>query len=232
MKHFFSLLSIYSLFIGCTTDYGNPTSKSYSVNGSFNGLNISDAFSVTMSNQVSSIIITVGERAHDRLDLRIKDGSLHIGFRPGVTYLGDATAIIPTCTLRNLDLSGASSFKGDLSGSTVDIDLSGASTYRGNIQASNIELDLSGASSASITGYCDNTMDIDLSGASNLHAIRLDATDVKGDMSGASTADITCCDYLRVNLSGASKLTYGTISNSCVPIVRCEKSGGSSVRER
>lgn len=232
MKHFFSLLAICSLFIGCTTDYGNPTSKSYSVNGSFNGLNISDAFSVTMSDQVSSIIITVGERAHDRLDLRIKDGNLHIGFRPGVTYMGDAIAIIPTCTLRNLDLSGASSFKGDLSGSTVNIDLSGASTYRGNIQASNIELDLSGASSASITGYCDNTMDIDLSGASNLHAIRLDATDVKGDMSGASTADITCCDYLRVNLSGASKLTYGIISNSCVPIVRCEKSGGSSVRER
>ena len=233
MKQAFLLLAICALFIGCSTDYGVATTKNYSVSGTYSGLNVSDAFNVTMSDQVSSIVITVGERAHDRLDLRVKNGYLLIGFKTGTAYVGEAKAIIPVSTLRSLNLSGASYFDGDLSGGNVDIDLSGASTYRGNVQANNnIELDLSGSSTASITGYCANTLDIDLSGASTLNAIALDATDVRGDLSGASTADVTCCDILRVNLSGASKLTYGTVSSSCNPSVRCETSGSSTVRER
>ncbi|MBP5341114.1 MAG: DUF2807 domain-containing protein [Bacteroidales bacterium] len=232
MKRTFLLLAICALFIGCSSDYGNPVTKNYSVSGSYSGLNVSDAFNVTMSDQVSSIVITVGERAHDRLDLRVKNGYLLIGFKPGTAYVGEAKAIIPVSTLRSLNLSGASYFDGDLSGGNVDIDLSGASTYRGNVQANNIDLDLSGSSTASITGYCTSTQDIDLSGASTLNAIALDATDVRGDLSGASTADVTCCDILRVNLSGASKLTYGTVSSSCNPSVRCETSGSSTVRER
>ena len=236
MKRTFSLIALCTLLLGCgcTKDFGNPTTKNYAINGTYNKLNVSDAFQVTVSSQVTDVEVTVDERAHDQMDVYVKNGTLYIGFKTIIsTYTGTAKAVIPANTaLHAIDLSGASSFSGNLNGSDVKIDLSGASYYSGDVTASSIELDFSGASKANLRGYCGSTLDIELSGASILYAAGLDAQDVKGDMSGASTADVTCCDYLRVNLSGASTLTYGTTSSSCDPTVRCETSGGSTVRER
>lgn len=73
-----------------------------------------------------------------------------------------------------------------------------------------INLDISGASTAFVNGYCQEKMEIDLSGASD--------------------ADVTVCSSLNVELSGASTLIYGTVSDECDPIVNCNTSGGSTVR--
>ncbi len=73
-----------------------------------------------------------------------------------------------------------------------------------------INLDISGASTAFVNGYCQEKMEIYLSGASD--------------------ADVTVCSSLNVELSGASTLIYGTVSDECDPIVNCNTSGGSTVR--
>lgn len=93
-----------------------------------------------------------------------------------------------------------------------------------------INLDISGASTAFVNGYCQEKMEIDLSGASTLKAANLNAQSVSGQMSGASDADVTVCSSLNVELSGASTLIYGTVSDECDPIVNCNTSGGSTVR--
>ena len=234
MKKTIILLSLCVLFLGCTREYGGvPTTKNYSINGSYTGLDVSNAFQVTVSDEVTDVVVTVGEMAHDRVIVKVTDGELHIGFKPNTRYNGKATAVIPAnANLRDLDLSGASTFVGDLSGHDVDIDLSGASTFRGNVDADEIDIDLSGASNAFINGRCQNKMEIDLSGASTLKAANLNAQSVSGHMSGASFADVTVCSSLNVELSGASTLTYGTISDDCHPNVNCPSSGSSTVRPR
>ena len=233
MKQTLLLLAACALLFGCTKDYGNPTTKDYSISGDYTCLSVSHAFEVTVSDQVSSAQVTVGERAHDRVEVYVKNGTLHIGFKLGTVYTGTAKAVIPTNTnIRELDLSGASSFNGNLNGNDVDIDLSGASTYSGTVTATDIDIDLSGASVATLRGSCQNIMDMNLSGASDLYAGNLDAQAVKGDLSGASTADVTCCTSLNVTLSGASELTYGTVSSSCNPTVNCPTSGSSTVTRR
>lgn len=226
------MLSISILFFGCTKDWGNPATRNYPVNAPYTKLDVSNAFEVTVSDQVTDVVVTVGELAHDRVVVRVVDGELQIGFKPNTNYSGKAKAVIPAAVLRKLDLSGASSFTGDLRGDDVDIELSGASTYRGNVEATELDIDLSGASDAIISGVCQTKMDIDLSGASTLKAADLSAMSVYGEMSGASDADVTVCSALNVELSGASTLTYGTSSEDCHPNVNCPASGGSVVKPR
>lgn len=254
MKKTIILLSLCALFIGCAREYGGvPETKNYPVSGSYTGLDVSSAFQVTVSDEVTDVVVTVGELAHDRVIVKIIDGTLYIGFKPYTRYNGTATAVIPAnANLCELDLSGASSFTGDLHGHEVDIDLSGASTFEGTlnghemdidlsgashfnrvlVNADEIDLDLSGASKASLHGVCQNKMKIDLSGASKLDASLLETPSVHGEMSGASRADVTVCSGLSVNLSSASTLTYGTVSGDCNPVINCSTSGGSTVRAR
>lgn len=236
MKNIFIMLSISILFFGCTKDWGNPATRNYPVNAPYTKLDVSNAFEVTVSDQVTDVVVTVGELAHDRVVVRVVDGELQIGFKPNTFVFqpnAKAVAVIPAnANLSDLELSGASSFTGDLRGDDVDIELSGASTYRGTVEATELDIDLSGASDAIIHGVCQTKMDIDLSGASTLKAADLSAMSVSGEMSGASDADVTVCSALNVELSGASTLTYGTSSEECHPNVNCPASGGSVVKPR
>ena len=251
MKKTLIMLSLCALFFGCTKNWGTPTTRNYPINAVYTGLNASHAFQVTESNEVTDVVVTVGDLAQERVIVEVKNGKLFIGFKPNTMYNGTAYAIIPTSVLRDLELSGASSFTGDLSGDDVDIDLSGASSYRGNVTADEIDMDLSGASSytgnatanklsinlsgasnVTVDGSCQNTMKIGLSGGSQLNASALNASAIHGNMSGGSTANVTCCSSLNVELSGGSTLIYGTISDDCHPVVNCPCSGGSMVRTR
>ena len=233
MKNIVILLSLSILFFGCTKDWGTPATKNYTINGAYTKLDVSNAFDVTVSDQVTDVVVTVGELAHDRVVVRVVDGELLIGFKPNTMYNGKAVAVIPAnANLSDLELSGASSFTGDLRGDDVDIELSGASTYRGTVEATELDIDLSGASDAILSGACQTKMGIDLSGASTLKAADLSAMSVYGEMSGASDADVTVCSDLNVELSGASTLTYGTSSEDCHPVVNCSTSGASTVQPR
>ena len=232
MKKTLVILSLCALFFGCTKDWGTPATKNYPVNAPYTKLDVSNAFEVTVSDQVTDVVVTVGEQAHDRVVVKVVDGELQIGFKPNTNYSGKAKAVIPAAVLRKLDLSGASSFTGDLRGDDVDIELSGASTYRGTVEATELDIDLSGASDAILSGACQTKMEIDLSGASTLKAANLSAMSVYGEMSGASDADVTVCSDLNVKLSGASTLTYGTYSDECHPNINCPASGSSVVKPR
>jgi len=251
MKKTFIMLSLCVLFFGCTKDWGAPTTRNYPINGNYASLEVSDAFQVTVSDQVTDVVVTVGDLAHERVVVEVKNGKLHIGFKPHTRYNGVATAIIPATLLYNLDLSGASSFTGELEGLYVEIDLSGASNYRGNVSAGDVDFDLSGASSfigtveseklefdlsgastVTVAGNSSTYMEIDLSGGSQLHADNLGTPMVFGTMSGGSFADVLCCSSLNVDLSGGSTLVYGVLSDDCHPVINCPCSGGSMVRPR
>lgn len=234
MKKIFVLLSLCILFFGCTKDWGKPTTRNYPINGAFTELDVSNAFQVTVSNQVTDVVVTVDDMAHEKVIVNVVNGKLKIGFKPNTWYKGTtAKAVIPaTDNLRDIDLSGASSFTGNLNGHDVDIDISGASHFQGSVNADEIDLDLSGASEAVMNGFCLEKMDIDISGASTLNASLLETPSIFGDLSGASTANVTICSRLNVNLSGASTLIYGLVSPDCNPVINCPCTGASTFRPR
>jgi hypothetical protein len=234
MKKTLIMISLCALFFGCTKDWGNPTTRNYPIDGAFTELDVSNAIHVTVSDQVTDVVVTVDDMAHENVVIKVVNGRLHIGFKPNTWYNGTkAVAVIPaTKNLRDIDLSGASSFTGDLNGHDVDIDLSGASYFQGSVEADKIDLDLSGASKAVMNGFCTEKMDIDISGASTLNASLLETPSVFGDLSGASTADVTICSHMNVSLSGASTLIYGLVSPDCNPVINCSCTGASTYRPR
>lgn len=251
-----ALLTACAAFAGmmasCTTFYGEPTTEYYSINNNYTKLDVSNAFKVTVSATATKAEVTVPEELHGKLKLEVKDGTLYIGFTRWIITSDKCTVVLPlNMQLEDLDLSGASSFTGNLQGTSSDIEVSGASTFEGDVAASKVDLelsgsssykgvvncdeaevDISGASKATIHGVCTGTMEIDVSGASDLHAIDFKTDAVTGELSGSSDADVTVCSSIAVNVSGSSELTYGTSSPECHPDFRCTTSGSSSITPR
>lgn len=238
-----------------TTNYPPAETRVYPLSGIYKSLEVSSAFNVVMSDTATVPTVTVNEGLHNKVIFTIKDRTLMIGLKAGLrTTANELSVILPYNEklrkvelsgasrfvsnhpmgqdLAKLELSGASEYFGSLDASKIEIELSGASVYYGSVNAGDIDLELSGASQASISGTCNNELEFDLSGASQLIAKDLDANYVKGELEGASSADVLCCESIRVELSGASRLKYSTIADGCNPFVDCHTYGGSTILRR
>lgn len=240
---------------GATKSGGEETTTTIALSGTYRSIDVSNAFRVVMSDTATVPTLTIGQRLRDIVDIHIEDRTLKIGLKRGHINIKEGGLVVlpyndqlrsvelssassfssnrPMGTdLAKVELSGASHYNGDLSAGTVELDLSGASDFSGSVDAGDIDLELSGASHATISGTCSHEMELDISGASSLSAHNLDATRVRGEMSGASKADITLCDELRMDVAGASHLTYRLMADGCSPDVRVNTTGSSTVRER
>lgn len=225
------------LFSACDFNFGTANGepsaneqREIAIPGSYDDLNVSSAFRVTVSDEVTSAVVSIPGGDFDNLDFRVADGILYIRLRANLKCEGTPSVVLPHNPLLTevelsgastftspyplkgkevgVDVAGASMFKADVEASEVDIELSGASKYQGNVAADVLSVEANGASRVALAGEVGR-MDIDLSGASHCAAERLEAYVVEGKVSGASNADVTCRQKLDVKVSGASLLTYG-----------------------
>ena len=120
----------------------------------------------------------------------------------------------------DLELSGASSFVGDVEAYTVDLDLSGASSAHIKGSAEAIDTDLSGASSVEYQGRC-GVCTLDVSGASTFKGRDLIVELVEGKISGASDVIIGAKTYGKIDIKGGSRLKSPEVADR-------SDSGGSS----
>lgn len=238
MKKYFAVLSALVLvaFCSCTKIAGNPTTKDFSIEGSYTALEVSDAFEVTVSDAVNQITVTAGENVMPYVVVEKVDHTLKIYLKP-ITISGtnELKVVLPynaALTSVNLsgasefhseyglagqkvevELSGASDFYCDIEAEEIDMGLSGASNVEGTIDASELDLHMSGASDATLRGQV-TTLDLDLSGASSMkktingsnYGFECDVC--KGEMSGSSDAYIHCNSIIKVSLSGSSDLHF------------------------
>lgn len=242
MKKLFTNLAVLFFFAlcGCNTivvDPGSPVDKDFQIAGDYEALYVSSAFDVYVDADATAVTITAGENIISKVVVEQVDGALKIYFKPPVVNIngGELKAVIPYSLALHevslsgassfnssypvigknvkIDLSGASRFKGDITGSDTEMKLSGASNIKGIVAAGDLKLDLSGASVADLTGLTVN-LDLALSGSSRnvdnivLKCYALECTKCKGSISGASKAYIHCIDNINVSLSGASSLHY------------------------
>ena len=178
-----------------------------------------------------SVIIRVDDNLVEQLQVEKFGSTLKIGLKPGISIVSNATleAEITMPELTGLDLSGASkaTISGFKSTKNLTVDLSGASSVRGDIEAGDTSFDLSGSSSANLTGSGGN-LTLDASGSSDVDLSDFPVADVEIDASGASTVTVNPSGRLDVEASGASNVYYlgdpgmGTIDTS----------GASSVESR
>jgi len=231
MKHILLLISLSLACYSCTKDFGDAVTKEFPVSGTYSAIEVHNGFSVTLSDEVTAPVITVGEKAMDRVVVKVKNSVLIIDFKWGTNYSGTASVVLPSnITLNEVTLSGGSTFTGgELYGAEAELHLSGGSVFTGTADVTELDMVLSGGSVATLSGSSTNSMDMKLSGGSEVHAYELMTPEVDGEMSGGSIAYVTCCTALEVDLSGGSQLSYGLTDVSCRPVVDCTTSGGSTV---
>ena len=219
MKKNLIVLSIIAMtaFCSCSEWAGDPITQKFSIDGTYTELEVEDAFDVVVSDTATMITITAGENVMPKVRVVNNGDKLSIYLKGWASNRGkDMTVIIPyNPDLKKVDLSGASDFYSEfpLTGQNVEIELSGSSSVKGNVTASELELDMSGASDAMLTGQV-STLKLGLSGASSLkrsivgshYAFVCD--NCEGSMSGSSDAYIHCDGSITVSLSGASDLYY------------------------
>lgn len=234
----------------CDKNSGLLTAN-YPVNDAYTDLEVHDAFEVVVCDTVTEAIVTVRENEHKNVIVKVENGTLKIGFESGLFnwFHGSTNKVLlpRNAQLCDVELHGASSFRGDLQGEEVEldisgasdfygnilatevsIDLSGSSDFEGNVDADNIDFEISGSSRASSSGSCSGQMDMSISGSSKLNAYGLQCRAVTGTVSGSSKAYISCCENLTVSVSGSSDLYY-RIPSGCSPVVNCSTSGSSGI---
>ena len=205
--------------------------KGYAIANTYSKLEVSSAFEVTMSDTVKEVMVDIEGGRHENVAIELEKNTLKISLkgrnklkrRPRVVLpynarlaeveLSGASTFTTPLALKadvvKIDIDDASKFHGNIVASKkVEIELSGASHFHGKVESGLVEYESKGASTGLMTGSAYIQLKLDMSGASHLDAKNFTSKMVRGEVEGASTATVHCTESLRVNINGASTLTY------------------------
>lgn len=195
----------------------------------YHGIEVSSAINLYLS-QGEEETVAVSARDikwRDRIRTEVVDGILKIWLDGKGWSMGNnkLKAYVSFTTLDKLIASGASDVyvDGVITGNKLDLELSGASDFKGAIKVGELHLDQSGASDTHITGVVTGLAVIESSGASDVKGYDLVIQNCNAHASGASDIRITVNKELNANATGASSIYYKGAG-----VVRDVHSGGSS----
>ena len=174
----------------------------------FSKLDVSHAFEVHLVQSRSyRVVITADDNVMDEVEVSQSGGTLRLGLKRTALSFENVTlrAEVSMPTLEGLQLSGASSLRGEVDTDDVRFELSGASHVTLEGRGGDLTLDASGASRADLGDFVVEDADL--------------------QVSGASQATVNATGRLDVDASGASQVTY--LGNPSLG--RIDTSGASSV---
>lgn len=214
------------------TGSGRASTQEYDLSG-FSRVNVSSAFRVSIDQgEGYGVSVTIDDNLVDYLDVRVEGDTLHIGMKPRLSigfgnFTQEANVTMPR--IEGIELSGAT--QGDLSGFESDrpleIEVSGASRLRGDITAGETRMQVSGASTVEIDGGASD-IDVEASGASSVRLDDFATGDARVNISGASNVTVNATGRVTGTASGASTVNYVGEPAS----VRVDSSGASNVRRK
>jgi hypothetical protein len=233
-----SLVVVILLLAGCAIPFGTQiapsgplVTKDYDL-GNFSAVAAGSAFQVEITQSDKySVSVTVNENLVERLDVGISGNTLRISLKPGIGLTGAATlkAKVTMPELTGIDLSGAShtTLAGFKSDNNLKVEVSGASSLRGDLTCGDAQFDASGASKIELDGSGQN-LNIKASGASTVDLSSFTSKNAKVDASGASKAIVNVSATLDAEASGASTVRY----TGDPAKVRENSSGASTVEQQ
>lgn len=200
---------LFSFNIGGVKGSGAMKTETRDVSG-FTAIDVSGAFEVEIVAQKDfSVEVEADDNLLELIKTEVDGDTLKIKTEKSIKSSGPLRIRISAPNIESLDLSGASK---------VNII---------NLNNDSLSLDSSGASKIKLEGTT-KTFDVEMSGASKLDAENLKAENVSVDSSGASSAYVYVTNELKVDLSGATNVTYSGSPKS----VHKKASGASSVKEK
>jgi Putative auto-transporter adhesin, head GIN domain len=207
------------------------------ISGSFSSIKVSNAFDVIIKqgNDEAVVVSASEEKYRNRIKTEVRDGVLRIWFdNDGLKSWWSNNnkklrAYISVKNLSRLDVSGACDVKIDglLKGDQLKVQLTGASSLKGEVAYTKMNVMQSGASDSNISGTVKELV-VNSSGASDFKGFELISDYCIAGASGASDIKVTVNKDLKAEATGASDVDY---KGSAV-VSSMKSSGASSVRKR
>lgn len=181
------------LAAGCTFEINtdDTVTERFDV-ADFTAVDIGHAFDATIVvGEETEVEIEIDEELLDRLDVRVEDERLVVGFTGGlVSTSGTMDIMIHTPTLTGLHAGGAADVSIDgLDAETFELTADGATDVDASGTIGDLTLDVDGASTVDLDDVDVTTATVDVDGASS---VDLDnAASVTGSIGGASSLDVS-----------------------------------------
>lgn len=202
--------------------FAATVSKSFDYSG-FKRLSVSNFFDVTVNKSSHfEVKVTVSKEYEDYLDVRIKNGELHIGFKSLPTKLNAkqigriASAEVSLPSLEGISLTGASKLSTDdsfdLGRKAFNLSVSGASNLaKLDVNAGEARMYVSGASRCILSGgFTDLHLEVSGSSRAELEA---SADELEAKVSGASVIEFDGqYDDVSLSSSGVGNITMGGVA--------------------
>lgn len=208
---------------------GEIITRTIEVDSSFDVVEIADSFDAIIEvGPEPSVVVQAHDNFFDHMVVEVRGGQLIVESK-NVSFDGIANVTITMRSLRELEVSGASSAKilGAVNSENLGIDVSGASevTFE-RVNAAEVDLDISGASEVELDKIAAEKISLTVAGASDVTASG-QAGEAVLDVSGSS--DVTFADLIiddaQVSLSGASDVDLRGAAN-----IAGELSGTSNMK--
>ncbi|HYF31321.1 MAG TPA: head GIN domain-containing protein [Chitinophagaceae bacterium] len=238
MKKFLLVMSVAIAALGVQAQktINDPNAEVRNVSG-FHAIRVSNAIDLYLSQSTTEAVAVSAseEKYRDRIKTTVENGVLRIWFdndnnwKVWNTDKKRLKAYVSFKTLDKLTASGACDVmvEGVIKTNTLDINLSGASDFKGAVEANVVNIDQSGASDATITGRV-NDLKVEVSGASDFTGFDFEAAVCQAQASGASEIKVSVSKELSARATGASRVSYK--GEGVVKSVR--SSGASSINKR
>lgn len=200
----------------------------------FSSIIISNAIKVfiTQSDTESLAVSATEEKYKDEIKTEIENNILKIHFSGNNNWRSKDRHLkvyVSFKTLSMINVSGASDVMaiGEINVKDLRVNVSGASTVKGEFYTDKMELDLSGASKAVLIGKTA-MLSITSSGASDVEAFKLETSICNVSASGASDIDVYVEEEINATASGASNIKY----KGSAAIKNMKASGAASISRR
>lgn len=215
-----------SLSVQAQKTVNDPNAEVRNISGSFHAIRVSNAIDLylTQSGDEAVAVSASDTKYRDRIKVSVEGGVLKIWFdNDGDWKLWNNSgnkklkAYVSFKTLDKLTASGASDVvvDGVIKTNTLEVNLSGASDFKGAIEATTVTFGQSGASDASVTGRTAS-LKVEVSGASDFKGYNLQTENCEAKATGASAIQITVSKELSARATGASSVHYkgsGVVTN-------------------
>lgn len=184
------------------------------IGGSFNAIKVSGSIDIYLSQSDEEAIAISASEEKFKAGIKtvVENNTLKIYFDGDKTWSLKNKKMIAYVSfkgLQRIEASGASDIivAGSIDVPSLQMDLSGASDFKGAVSVTSLILNLSGASDIRISGKA-TTLFIESSGASDVKGYELSADMCTAKASGASDINITVNNELNAHASGASNIYY------------------------